>query len=278
MLLLPHCASLSHDGLILLKIRKVDWRDTSNALSNWNESHQNPCAWNGISCDAFNTVTSVDIIDALISGNLTSAICTLPNLTALTLQGNAFSGPFPNALLHYKRLRKLDLSSNHFAGMFPAHIFQLSELRILNLAHNAFSGSVPLAFGTLPKLEALFLHENSLSGTFPMFIGNLESLTNFAIGRNPLLPGLIPRELGNLKQLQVLSLESSLGQNSDQFNGSLKFENTVYLSQQLVIPWNIGQLTSLSEMDCGHNQLQGTIPTAIGNVTYLSLPQLRQSA
>ncbi|GLJ43854.1 hypothetical protein SUGI_0913910 [Cryptomeria japonica] len=43
------------------------------------------------------------------------------------------------------------------------------------------------------------------------------------------------------------------------------------------IPGNIGQLTSLSELDCGHNQLQGTIPTAIGNLTYLSSLQLQDN-
>ncbi|GLJ48948.1 hypothetical protein SUGI_1032740 [Cryptomeria japonica] len=201
-----YCTSLSQDGIILLKIKKADCRDTRNALSDWNESHQTPCTWQGISCDAFNTVTTVDLTGFLISGHLTSTICGLSRLNVLTVQHNAFTGPFPNGLLHCKRLQKLDLSHNHFAGTLPARISELSKLRELNLAHNAFSGPIPPAFGMLPKLEALFFHKNSLSGPFPNFVGNLKSLKNLTFDNNPLRPGVLPTELGNLKQLQQLWL------------------------------------------------------------------------
>ncbi|GLJ48953.1 hypothetical protein SUGI_1032820 [Cryptomeria japonica] len=181
--LLLYCASLSQDGLILLKIKKGDWRDKRNALSDWNESHQNPCAWKGISCDTFNSVTTVDLTGASISGNLTSAICGLSNLTSLNLQDNAFRGPFPHALFQCK-------------------------LRVLNLAYNAFIGSVPPALGMLSMLEALFLHDNSLSGAFPHFVGNLKFLKNLTFDNNPLRAGELPSELGNLKQLQQLWLQN----------------------------------------------------------------------
>ncbi|GLJ43849.1 hypothetical protein SUGI_0913870 [Cryptomeria japonica] len=302
LLLLPHCTCLSQDGVILLKIRKRDWMDSRNALSDWDESHQSPCAWQGISCDKFNTVTSVDLTGGLISGNLTSAICTLPNLTVLTLQANAFRGPFPNALLHCRRLRKLDLSQNQFSGMLPSHISELSKLRVLNLAHNAFSGSIPLAFGMLPKLQALFFHENSLSGPFPKFVGNLKSLTNFTISSNPLRLGVLPRELANLKKLQELLLYNcSLQGGIPNFLGNLTQLKSLDMShnnlrgdiptslmalsnlRELIlyennlggqIPANIDQLRNLRYLDLCLNQVHGTIPEGIGNLTYLNELQL----
>ncbi|GLJ18356.1 hypothetical protein SUGI_0324860 [Cryptomeria japonica] len=187
---------------------KGDWRDKQNALSDWNEFHQNPCAWTGISCDTFNNVTVVDLTGASISGNLTSAICALSNLTALTLQRNAFTGPSPIGLLHCKYMHKLDLSSNYFAGTLPTRISKLSKLRILNLPNNSFSGSIPPAFGMVAKPESLFFHENSLSGEFPNFFGELKSLKNLTFDNNPLRPGVLPTELGNLKQLQQLWLQN----------------------------------------------------------------------
>ncbi|XP_059068454.1 receptor-like protein kinase HSL1 [Cryptomeria japonica] len=300
--LLLYCTSLSQDGLILLKIKRGDWRDKRNALSDWNESHKNPCAWTGISCDTFNTVTAVDLTGASISGNLTSAICALSNLTALSLQSNDFTAPFPRALLHCKGLHKLDLSSNHFAGTLPSRISELSELRELNLSFNAFSGSIPQAFGMLPKLEALFFHDNSLSGPFPNFVGNLKSLKNLTFDNNPLRPSVLPTELGNLKKLQQLWLQNcSLVGRIPTFLGNLTQLEELDLSWNHLsgaipaslmalenltllflydnnlsgqIPADVGQLRSLSELDFTDNQLYGAIPDGVGNLTYLNFLQL----
>ncbi|XP_057870642.2 receptor-like protein kinase HSL1 [Cryptomeria japonica] len=297
-LLLLRCTSLSHDGIILLKIKMGDWEDTRNALRDWNESHQNPCAWQGISCNTFNTVTTVDLTEASISGNLTSAICGLPNLTVLTLPGNAFRGPFPRGLLYCKRLHKLDLSSNHFSGTLPTRISELSDLKELNLAGNSFSGSIPPAFGMLRKLEALFFSENSLNGEFPKFVGNLKSLKNLTFDNNPLHPGVISSELGNLKQLQQLWLQNcSLLGGIPTFLGNLTQLEELDLSLNNLsgeiptslmalsnlthlflygnnlsghIPANIGQLRSMYSLDFGDNQLHGAIPEGVSNLTYLN--------
>ncbi|GLJ43835.1 hypothetical protein SUGI_0912640 [Cryptomeria japonica] len=297
LLFILHCTSVSQDGMILLKIKKENWRDPRNILSSWNEAHQNPCSWKGVSCDTFHSVTTVNITGACISGNLTSAICGLPNLTALIFQTNSFSGPFPRGLLQCEGLRLLDLSSNQFSGTLPIRIFELSELRVLNLGDNAFRGSIPPAFGMLKKLEGLFFHGNSLSGAFPTFVGNLVSLRNFTISNNPLLPGVTPKELGNLKQLQQLwlyncsleggipevlgnlteleSLDMSMNRLSGDIPSSLMALSNLRvltLSENNLsgqIPATIGQLRSLSSLDLTDNQLHGTIPQIIGNLTYL---------
>ncbi|GLJ29230.1 hypothetical protein SUGI_0576580 [Cryptomeria japonica] len=246
LLLLLHGTSLSHDGVVLLLNKQGNWRDNRNALSDWNEYHQNPCAWTGISCDTFNSVTSVDLTGASISGNLTSTICKLSRLTSLILQRNAFSGPFPHGLLRCKSLQKLDLSQNQFVGTLPARISKLRDLSVLNLADNSFGGSIPPAFGMLTKVEALFFHKNSLNGAFPNFLGNLKSLKNLTFDNNPLRPGVLPIELGNLKQLQQLWLQ-----------------NCGLVGR---IPTFLGSLTQLELLDMSRNQLSGGVSPELGHL------------
>ncbi|XP_059068719.1 receptor-like protein 52 [Cryptomeria japonica] len=162
--LLP-CASLSQDGVILLKMKKEYCSDTE-ALNDWNESDQNPCAWSRISCDTFNCVTKVNLSGSFISGNLTSALCSLPNLTTLILSYNEFGGPFPDGLLHCKSLRQLDLSSNQFVGRLPSNsfsgplpegLFLCKLLRQLDLKSNKFSGTLPISIYELSDLRELYL-------------------------------------------------------------------------------------------------------------------------
>ncbi|GLJ50892.1 hypothetical protein SUGI_1083880 [Cryptomeria japonica] len=306
--LLP-CASLSQDGVILLKMKKEYCSDTE-ALNDWNESDQNPCAWSRISCDTFNSVTKVNLTGSFISGNLTSALCSLPNLTTLILSynefggpfpdgflhckrlrgplpeglfhckllrqldvknnkfsgtlpisiselsdlrelclaGNSFIGPFPHGLVHCKRLVHLDLSENLLAGRLPSRISELSELRELNLAYNDFSGSIPPVFGMLPNFAVLFLDNNRLNGPFNV-LGNMKYLVNFMIGNNLPQPGVLPRGLGNLKDLQKLSLY-----NCNLVGG---------------IPDFFGRLTQLEWLDMSYNHLRGNIPTSLMQLSTL---------
>ncbi|KAH9289915.1 hypothetical protein KI387_034032, partial [Taxus chinensis] len=120
------------EGMNLLNIKQTKWTNTNHALNDWNASHENPCAWTGISCTKSNSVTILNLTDASVSGNLTSAICGLNGLEALILPGNAFQGPFPDGLFECMSLRLLDFSSNHFNGRLPIRINELSESRIFN--------------------------------------------------------------------------------------------------------------------------------------------------
>ena len=109
LLILLHCNAISDEGRILLQIKEMEWNDTHNALSNWNASHENPCAWNGVFCNEFHVVTRVNLSNTFIAGRLTSSICCLHNLTELILPLNYFQGPYPNRLLPCKLLQRLDL-------------------------------------------------------------------------------------------------------------------------------------------------------------------------
>ena len=109
LLLLLHCNAISDEGRILLQIKEMEWNDTHNALSNWNASHENPCAWKGVFCNELHVVTRVNLSNNFIARRLTSSICDLHNLTELILPSKNFQGPFPDKLLAFKHLQTLDL-------------------------------------------------------------------------------------------------------------------------------------------------------------------------
>ncbi|GLJ48936.1 hypothetical protein SUGI_1032440 [Cryptomeria japonica] len=245
-----HCTCISEEGKILLQIKGSDWIDGGNNLTDWNASDENPCSWNGISCNASKVVTAINLTGASISGNLTSSICLLPSLETLILSGNAFQGLFPDELFDCKGLQVLDLSSNRLFGSLPSRISEFRQLRVFNLLENSFSGSIPPTFGMLSNIQELSLDENNLTGGIPTFLGNLTTLRKFTVGDNPLLGGEIPVELAKLNRLQHLEL----------YNCTLVGE----------IPNFFGNLTQLDWLDLSKNQLKGNIPTSLTTLSKLS--------
>ena len=105
------------------------------------------------------------------------------------------------------------------------------------------------------QVTRLVLSENSLSGNLPSELGNLTNLEDLSLRGNHQLSGSIPTELGNLNNLRVLSL----GYN--QLSGS--------------IPTELGNLNNLSTLTLSYNQLSGSIPTELGNLTNLGYLNLR---
>ena len=106
------------------------------------------------------------------------------------------------------------------------------------------------------RVTALRLVANELSGEIPAELGNLTNLQVLSLSINT-LSGEIPAELGNLTNLQVLSLSA----------------NT--LSGE--IPAELGNLTNLEGLDLLQNTLSGEIPAELGNLTNLQLLYLHRN-
>ena len=164
------------------------------------------------------------------------------------------------------RVKSLSLASNGLTGEVPAAaLADLAELRSLNLR-----GLTPWeARDGMPIT-------NQLRGAIPPELGNLVNLQSLSLANNQ-LTGEIPPELGNLVNLQSLSLANN------QLTGEIPPElgNLVNLDSlaggglnlsrnQLTgeIPPELGNLQSLS---LANNQLTGAIPPELGNLQSLNL-------
>ena len=102
-------------------------------------------------------------------------------------------------------------------------------------------------------VKKIDLYNNELTGEIPKEIGNLRNLQYLYLHNNQ-LTGEIPKEIGNLMNLQDLYLS----------NNKLTGE----------IPKEIGNLRNLQVLSLYNNQLTGEIPKEIGNLMnlkYLSL-------
>ncbi|KAJ7544587.1 hypothetical protein O6H91_09G088500 [Diphasiastrum complanatum] len=265
-------APKSQEVLILLEF-KQSLIDSDGNLRSWVASDTSPCNWKGVVCTN-NTVTSVDLSYLNLNGTLSAVICQLRNLQSLNLTFNNFYQDFPYGLLGCTRLIVLDLSQNYFSGPLPHNISVLaSSLTHLDLSGN-FEGPIPDGFWELTNLRTLNLMGSSLSGTLSAQIGRLSNLTSLSLGWNPFSPAAIPAEIGNLTQLQYLSMpDCQFVNNIPPSIGALKQLHHLDLAENNLtgnIPSEIMQLSKLQRIFLHQNHLSGPLPPAFVNLTLLT--------
>ncbi len=100
--------------------------------------------------------------------------------------------------------------------------------------------------GTVKRLS---LDDNQLNGSLPKELGNLSNLQSLDLYYNQLF-GSIPTELGKLSNLENLDL----------------FDNQLTGS----IPADLGDISNMYYLDLGKNQLSGIIPAKLGNLANLN--------
>ncbi|KAF3628228.1 putative LRR receptor-like serine/threonine-protein kinase EFR-like [Capsicum annuum] len=239
-----------------------------------------------------------------LSGSLPNGLCNgLPILKGLYVSYNKLYRHMPTSLSNCSQLQILSLSENEFDGPIQSEIGRLSNLQILELGANHFTGSLPPNMGSiLPNIEVLYLMNlTNLVETIPHSISNCSKLISLELSFNQ-LTGLIPNSLGYLTHLRYLNLggnnltsDSSLSFLTsltncrslttlslylNPLNGMLPASSgnlTTSLSTFLAIsckiqgriPVEIGNLSSLLDLDLSGNNLAGSIPTSIGNLRNL---------
>ena len=113
---------------------------------------------------------------------------------------------------------------------------------------------------------------DSISGRIPAELGNLANLQRLSIYANDLI-GEIPMELGNLANLQRLSLYANdLSGEIPAELGNLANLQTLYLYANDLsgeIPAELGNLANLQTLSLSWNELSGEIPMELGNLANL---------
>ena len=236
--------------------------------------------WYGVTTNATDHVTELDLSDNGVIGAIPPEIDMLERLEYLDLSDNEVSGSIPSELGNLQNLQVLMLAENQLTGSIPTELGNLQNLVWFILASNEVSGSIPSELRTLQNLEALSLANNQLSGSIPPELGNLQDLEILWADSNQ-LSGSIPTELGNLQNLEVLSLANN------QLSGSIPSELGNLWNLQLLyvdfneltgsIPPELENIQNLLWLNLASNELAGSIPPELGNLRSLSQLELNSN-
>ena len=289
----------SPDDLTLAEIQS-QWN-----ISSW--SGPPDCSRQGIGCDRFNRVISIQIQGSLDdpagtyanppltfpaavmnltslqsyvqigadasrgpSGTIPSGFWLLPALHTVKFAYSSFSGTFPTTLRSV--LTSVDLCDNQFSGVLPLGVIT-ARLNTLVLAGNSFSGVLP-SFASALALIYLDLSDNGFFGDFPVTLTDWPSLRQVTLYKNQ-LTGTIPVDLP--MSLPVL-VDSNVGFNL--LSGSIpdfaqSNLNTLLLNNNRdlngTFPISLTNCTSLSTLNINATNIGGAapIPSWICNITSL---------
>nr|GMD70169.1 LRR receptor-like serine/threonine-protein kinase [Ipomoea batatas] len=194
-------------------------------------------------------------------------------LRHLHLSKNWFGGQLKHAFDDNFSLVTLDLSDNNFTGRIPEWIGSLSVLSILLLKGNYFEGIIPHQLCQLGKLSILDLSYNNLGGSIPHCLGEMaisddiddsKSITSILLEQP-----MTQREMSYLyssKLAKEFDLPlARLFDGADEFvDDHVTAEFTTKL-QPLFFKGIVLDLMSGIDLSC--NQLIGSIPLGLGNLS-----------
>ncbi|KAH9648326.1 protein kinase domain-containing protein [Citrus sinensis] len=280
-------SNITTDQQALLALEAHISYDPTNLLAqNWT-SNTSVCNWIGITCDVnSHRVTALNISSLNLQGEIPHEIGYLPSLTKLALGynslvgNNSLSGSLPSRIdLALPNVKALSLAYNRFSGTIQSPITNASKLTILELGGNSFSGFIPNTIGSIPgdlchlaRLDTLSLCGNSFSGSIPSCIGDipatiggLKDVQNISLPYNR-LEGPIPESFGYLTSLEILDLSNN------------KISGFILISLE--------KLLYLKKLNLSFNKLEGEIPRGgpfanftaksfMGNEKLCGLPHLQ---
>ncbi|WCJ36650.1 disease resistance family protein / LRR family protein [Euphorbia peplus] len=108
-------------------------------------------------------VTSMDISNNNLSGDIPDEVTALSGLRFLNFSGNHLTGEIPKNIGRMKKLESVDLSKNRLSGNIPPSMSGMNFLSYLNISYNNLSGQIPSST-QLQSLDASTYIGNNLCG------------------------------------------------------------------------------------------------------------------
>ena len=206
-------------------------------------------------------------------------------VTELRLTQNNLEGPIPTELGNLEKLETLSFWINKLSGVIPRELGKLSNLGTLWLATNNLSGTIPEELGRLVKMwQMSFASNPGLSGTLPLTFTNLTALNYLYLSGTGMCAPMNPDMeawLNTIEEHDVSTCADPADLASDKAalialynatNGPNWTNKENWLSDAPLSEWsgittnNEGRVT---RVEMNRNNLQGSIPSAIGQLDML---------
>uniref|UniRef100_A0A2N9HM57 Leucine-rich repeat-containing N-terminal plant-type domain-containing protein n=1 Tax=Fagus sylvatica TaxID=28930 RepID=A0A2N9HM57_FAGSY len=220
----------------------------------------------------------LDLSNNMLSGTIPQSLTTSGStLVYLNLANNKLQGEMLPRDSDMPKLECLQLSSNHFQGIISPTISNSPSLVILDVRYNYLSGNIPKWLYNHPSLVAVLLRGNQLEGHLLRRMCQMGRLQVLDISYN-LISGGIPSCLDNVtfwKKISPSLTDSNYfiqkGRLSYLINLSdLQFEiGTSLLIKNMEYTFNGIPLSLMTGIDMSSNQLSGSIPSEIGELSQL---------
>lgn len=266
-----------NDAAILEEFRK----GLENAeLLKWPSNGDNdPCGskWPFVFCDVDGRVTQLQAKNLGLKGSLPLDFNKLVKLQNVGLQNNALTGMLPS-LSGLTELKLVYLDANNFTSI-PADFFDgLVSLQVMALDKNPLlnattSGwSIPLGLQDSAQLANFSCVSCNLVGPIPDFLGTMGSLANLRLSMNR-ISGRIPDSFNgsNLETLWLNDQDGGGMSGTLDIIGTMESLTIVWLNGNQFsggIPYTIGNLASLQDLDLNSNGLVGLIPVSLANMEF----------
>jgi Leucine-rich repeat (LRR) protein len=229
-----------------------------------------------------------------ITGNVSSWVARMRNLSYLDLGGNSLSGKVTEVLGSLTQLRVLLLDHNLLSGTITeAHFAGVTNLKRLDLSNNFFTMKVNTKWTPPFQLTSLSLSSLNLGPQFPSWLRSQTELSEIKLS-NTNISGVIPswflnpsltsldlshnNLMGNLPIFSsyIAALELSNNNFSGPFPKELKMPHLVYLllsgnSLSGSIPSYICDIPFLTLMDLSNNDMSGNLPDCWKHTSLLEL-------
>ncbi|KAF2318880.1 hypothetical protein GH714_011423 [Hevea brasiliensis] len=190
------------------------------------------------------------------------------SLRYLNFNGNQLGGQIPPSIANCKNLEVLDIGNNKIDDTFPVFLETLTQLQVLVLRSNKLHGFLKGATAnySFSKLRIVDMSSNSLSGTLPLdYFSSLEAM--IAPDQNIGYMGANTRtntyrysvhmtwKGWGIELIKIQTVLTIIDFSANKFTGN--------------IPWSIGKLKSLIQLNLSHNYLTGNIPHLLGKLKNL---------
>jgi len=200
-------------------------------------------------------------------------------IISIFLNDNNLDGTLPPSLWKLRNLQGLCIGSNKELSGNLSELLSANMTTILrlDLSFNKLSGTIPgkilAGMKSLVKIQLCCQMGEGLTGEIPKDIGNLTELQVLSLGENK-LHGTIPKSIAKLKKIWFLDLETATYLSSGFENlfrlSSLRFMHLSLAGLNGTLPDEFGlYFPAMIECLLPGNHFAGNIPSTMGSMTNL---------